>query len=187
MELLKWEIEDLESRLKELKENQKQSFESVKKHWNSTYHSDLKDKCEMIYMLAQGKSYNPYNFRDDLKFSRGENWKSKEYFDFCHIYKGFGNPSGFVSLECGLFHATQSKHKKMWLWAIKNEKEENSFENFSERLKTDIEFLIKSFNNHLKEVESGAYSTQPYLVEFEDKRLKSGKFYIYLEGTSRKY
>lgn len=170
MKIIEKEIQYLQTQLEELRIEQKTSFDSVKEHWGSSYHADFKDKCEMIYLLAQGKVYEPY--REILTFKRGQLWQpSKEYLDFCNIYNdSLGNFIGFISLSGGLFDATKSWHKNMWLNAIKNNKEENSFENFSERLRDEKDFLIKNFNE---------VSTQSYLVEFEDKKLKTGKFYIY--------
>ena len=186
MKLINWQIESLQKDLQQLKERRKESFESIKEHWSSTYHNSLKDKCEMIYMLAQGLKYNPYSFREDLKLTHAQVWKTNEYLDFCYIYEGFGSPTGFVSTENGLFNATQSKHKKMWLWAIENKKEESSFEIFAKKLKDNRDYLIEIFNETVTERGSGVYSTNPYLIEFEEKKLKTGKFYIYLENTSRK-
>ena len=67
MKLINWQIESLQKDLQQLKERRKESFESIKEHWSSTYHNSLKDKCEMIYMLAQGLKYNPYSFREVLE------------------------------------------------------------------------------------------------------------------------
>lgn len=183
MELIDWKIEKLQKKLNSLKAEQKASFESVKEHWDSTYHGSLKDKCEMIYMLAQGLEYRLYNLREDLKFERAKVWKTSDYLDFCNIYKGFGSPVGFVSLETGLFDATEYKHKDMWMHAIKKEKERSSFDTFTEKLKTDIEYLKHIFNETVKESGSGGYST---IVEFEDNNLKTGKFFIYLKESTRK-
>lgn len=178
MKIIEKEIQYLQTKLEKLRIEQKTSFHSVKEHWNSSYHTDLKDKCEMIYLLAQGKIYNPYSLRQDLIFRRGRLWETtKDYLDFCNIYnEGVGNFIGFISLSGGLFDATKSWHKNMWLNAIKNNKEENSFENFSERLRDEKDFLIKNFNE---------VSAQSYLVEFEDKKLKTNKFYIYNKENTK--
>ena len=183
---LKNTIQCKEEQLKRLKEQEKESFESVKEHWNSTYHNYFTDNCEMIYLLMQGKKYKPYNFNADYKIERAKEWKKEVYFDYSNIYQGFGSPIGFISLESGLFDATSSKHKLMWLSAIKNKKEDRSFEDFTSQLKTDLDFLLKSFEDAVKETETGAYSTDNYLIEYEEKRLKTGNYYIYLENTSRR-
>jgi hypothetical protein len=140
----------------------------------------------MVYLLMQGEEYKPYSFSDKYKIERAQEWKKDNYFDFSHIYKGFGNPVGFISLESGLFDATSLKHKKMWVEAVKNNKEERSFVEFEEQLRTDLNFLISSFENAVREKDSGVFNTQPYLIVFEEKRLKTGKYYIYLENTSRR-
>lgn len=186
MELIEWKISNLEQKLQRLKNQEKDSFKSVSEYWNSIYHKSLKDKCEMIYMLAQGLKYKPYSFRDDLRFTHSQVRKTDKYLDYCYIYKGYGKPVGFISLAEGLFDATQYHHKKMWMWAIENKKEENSFENFTGKLKSDIDYLIEVFNETVKETGAGVYSTYPYLVEFEEPKLKTEKFYLYLEETSKK-
>jgi hypothetical protein len=187
MQPLKNKIKYKENSLKQLKEQLKASFESVKEHWNSTYHSSFTDNCEMIYLLMQGEVYNPYNFGKTYQIKRAKDWKTEVCFDYCSIYlQEYGNPDGFISLESGLFDATSSKHKKMWLSAIKDKKEERGFEDFKSQLKTDLDFLLKTFENAVKEQGSGAYSTDSYLIEFEEKKLKTVKYYIYLEDTSRR-
>jgi len=184
---LKNTIQYKEKQLKELKEQLKESFESVKEHWNNTYHNSFIDSCEMIYLLMQGKKYKPYDFSRGFKLRRGQEWKKENYYDYALIYlQEFGSPGGFISLESGLFDATSGRHKKMWFSAIKDKKEERSFEEFTNQLKTDLKFLKESFENAVKETESGAYSTEGYLIEYEEKRLKTGKYYIYLENTSRR-
>lgn len=183
---LKNKIQDKENQLKSLKEQLKQSFESVKEHWNSHYHSSFTDHCEMIYLLMQGKKYELYSFNKEYKIERAKEWKKEIYFDYCNIYQGFGSPIGFISLQSGLFDATSSKHKLMWLSAIKNKKEERGFKEFINQLKTDLDFLLTSFENAVDETESGVYSADSYLIEYEEKKLKTGKYYIYLENTSRR-
>lgn len=187
MERIKDRIEELTQKLKKEKESLKISYDSVKEHWNSFYHRSLEDKCKMMFKLVQGLEYKPYTFSEKFVIKISENWNTKEHLDYCNIYdEGFGNPVGFISLPSGLFDATKEHHKAMWLNAIKEDKEERGFENYSAQLKEDLQFLINSFNSYCTERGTGAYSTRDYLIEFEEKRLKTGKFYIYLKGTSHK-
>lgn len=183
---LKIEIERLQEKITRKKEQLNESYGALKQYWNDTYHNSFKDRCEMIYLYTQGKIYKPYNFSNNFKLEREQEWKKKNYYDYCNIYEGFGSPIGFISLESGLFEATKGKHKLMWLSAIKDLKEERSFEQFSEQLKTDSKFLCECFENAIKEKGSGVYSTDNYLLEIEEKRLKTEKYYIYLENTSRR-
>lgn len=185
MKNIKNEIEYKENRLKELKEKLKVSFESVKEHWNTTYHRDFTDKCEMVYLLLQGLKYSPYSFSKEYKIERAKEWKKDTILDYCNIYKGFGSPIGFISLKSGLYDATRDKHKEMWQKAIEYEREIRGFEDFKKQLKKDFKFLTTSFENYIRERSTGAYSNDPYLIEFEERRLRTGKYYIYIEGTSR--
>lgn len=188
MRLIKNKIVEAKKELNELNETFKKSFNSVKEHWASAYHNSFSDKCEMVYFLAQGKLYKPYRFDEDFKIERAREWKKDICLDYCHIrFERYGAPSGFISVKNGLFDATSSKHKSMWLKAIETNKEVRSFEDFKKQLKKDTNFLIKSFEEGEKEHGSGVFSTEGYLTEFEEKRLKTGKYYIYLEGTTRKY
>jgi hypothetical protein len=186
MTTLKSKIERKELELERLRTQLQESFESVREHWNSNYHNSFTDKCEMIYLLMQGKKYQPYSFSKEYKIERAQMWRTKELLDYCNIYQGFGNPIGFIALENALFDATSGKHKNMWFSAIKSKKEERSFEEFGNQLKTDLEFLKQSFENAVKESGSGAYSTDSYLIEYEEKELETGKYYIYLENTTRR-
>jgi hypothetical protein len=186
MKTLETEIKYKEKELKELKLQLKESFESVKECWGNIYHDSFTDRCEMIYALIQGKIFKPYRLNPQYKIERAKEWKTNLFFDYCNIYQGFGNPIGFISLKNGLFDATSRKHKQMWLSNIEHKKEERSFEEFTGLLKTDLNFLIESFETLVKERETGVYSTDNYLIEYENKRLKTGKYYIYLENTSRR-
>lgn len=176
MQVIKWQIEEASRELKSLKDKERVSFISVKQKWDCSY-NDLTNRSEMIFCLMQGEKYNPYSLM--VTFI--------DRVDYCDIRKDndpYGYPSGFIAPEAGLFNATMSFHKKMWIHAVKNG-ETCSFSEYVEKLR-DNAFLIDSFNNHVKEKGTGVYSTRPYLIEYEEKRIKSGKWYVWIENTTRR-
>jgi len=183
---IKNEIQSLETQIIRLKEKLKTSYESIKELWNDEYYSTFTDRCKMMYHLANGLKYERYPFNNDLDIGRQKNFNTKEVYDFCNIYKGVGSRIGFISIASGLFDASSDRHKDMWLAAIKENKEVRSFEDYKTHLKNDVEFLLSSFEEAIRERGTGVYSTESYVMEVEEKRLKTGKYYIYIEGTSRR-
>src|SRR4051812_5955047 len=119
------EIETLEKDLKRLKDRQKESVESVVKETSRDYYISLKDRAEQVMCLIEGRIYSPYDMQNVYKIEHAKQWKKEVYMDFCWIYErdGYGSPLGFISLLSGLFDATSDMHSKMWISAIKENKE----------------------------------------------------------------
>lgn len=187
MQNIKTEIERTQGSLKKLKEQRKASFESVKKEKVGNYYNSFKDVCKQVLCLYEGSIYYPYSDKHNLY--QGKEWKKENYYDFWNIYNtdGLGEPIGFISLQSGLFEATKSYHKQMWIKRITDcfKKEVRGYEDFCTNLKEDTDFLIECFENCIKETGTGTYSTEGYLEKFEEKGLGIKKHYIYYKETSR--
>ena len=182
MKNIHYEIENLEIRLKNLKERAKESFESVLQKRDSGYYNDFKNTCDQILHLINGDKWSFLNGKFNL--THFKEWEKNVYHDICLIYDEtrFGSPIGFICKENYLYKATEGKHRQMWIDSITNTwtNEIRSFVEFCENLEKDQNFLIKSFGQTLKEKNLGVF-----LQTYENKKLKIEKHYIYLENYEK--